>query len=47
MVIFFKYLFIKLNSGETYLITKLRNLFIFDQIARKRPSRRQNEKNKD
>lgn len=25
MVIFFKYLFIKLNNGKTYLITELRD----------------------
>lgn len=36
MIIFSKYLFIKLNNKETYLITELRNLFILGQIARKR-----------
>lgn len=35
MVVFFKYLFIKLNNKEIYLITELYNLLIFGQIARK------------
>ena len=40
MVIFSKYFFAKLNSGEIYLIIELRDLFTFGQIVRKRLLRR-------